>query len=64
MTVTWFGEISPLWQQKLSVRQFLVGLFSYEQNFETALANVFAIRLLVIVLNSQILKNILGIWSH
>ena len=58
--VTRFGEISPLWQHKLSLWQFLeVGkiLKLVWQNFN-AFGQIF------IVVNSQILKHNLAICSH
>ena len=39
-SVTRFGEISPLWQNILRLRQNLSGLFSIWQNFEPILAKV------------------------
>ena len=41
-SVTRFGEISPLWQEKLSLWQYLEGLLSLWQNFEPTLVNVYA----------------------
>ena len=37
-TATRFGEISPLWQNKLRFWQNIDGLFGIWQNFEPALA--------------------------
>ena len=50
-SVTRFGEVSPLWQQKISLLQFLVGLISLWQNFQLTLANVYAIGQIFIVVN-------------
>ena len=61
-SVTRFVEISPLRQQKLSLWQFLE--FSLWQSFEPTLANFYAIGQFFIIVNSQILKNDLAIWSH
>ena len=51
------GEISPLWQ-------FFTGLFSVGQEFEFTLANFNAMKEIFNVVNGQILKKYLAIWSH
>ena len=61
---TRFGKISPLRQQKLRLWQFLEGLFGLWQFFEPTLANLNAIGQIFRIINGQILKNDLAIWSH
>ena len=41
-SVARFGDISPIWQQKFSLWQFLEGLFSLWQNLEPTLVNFYA----------------------
>ena len=55
-SVTRFGEISPLWQQKL---KSLAILGSSLAKFWPSLANFYAIGAIFVVVNSQILKT----WS-
>ena len=40
-SVTRFGEISPLWQNFNSLWVFLASLFSFRQNIEPNLGNIF-----------------------
>ena len=40
ISVTKFGEISPLWQNDMNLRQVGEGLFSVWQNFGHTLANM------------------------
>ena len=56
-SVTIYGEILPLRQQKLCLWRFLDGLFSLWQNFEPTWAYFCVIRQIFIIVNSQILKN-------
>ena len=56
-SVTIYGEILPLLQQKLCLWRFLDGLFSLWQIFEPTLAYFCVIRQIFIIVNSQILKN-------
>ena len=55
-----FGEISPLWQQKVGLCQFLESLSSLWQNFEPNLVNFYVIGKIFIVINSQTFKNWFG----
>ena len=73
-SVTRFGEISPLWQQKFKSLAILTSLFSLWQFLQVSLVfgkilnllwqSLKAIGQFFIVVNSQILKNDLAIWSH
>ena len=56
ISVTRFGEISPLWQIIQVVGNFRVTWFFIWQNFESTLANFYAIWQIFFVLNSQILN--------
>ena len=54
ISVTKFGEISPLWQNSASLWAI----------FKPTLANCYAIGQVSVVINGPILKNNLTIWSH
>jgi len=59
-----FREISPLWQQKLSLWQLFEGLFSIWQYSELTLANFYALGKISLIENVKYFKNDLAIWSH
>ena len=63
ISVTRFGEISPLWQKFKTFWLSLEGLFSIWQNFKPTLANISSKWQAFIVVNHQKLKNNLSIWS-
>ena len=63
-SVTRFGEISPLLPKVNNLWQTLYCLFSVSQHFEPTLAKLYVFGANLIVVNGDILKNNLAIWSH
>ena len=62
--VTRIGKFSPLWHNFKTFRQCFEDLFNTWQNFECTLIIFNAVLQNSIVVNVQILKNKLAIWSH
>ena len=52
------AKFRQLWQQKLSLWQFLEGLIVLGQNFEPTLTNFYAIGQIFLIVNSQMLKKL------
>ena len=64
ISVTRFGEISPLWQHFKSLWRLFEGLFSLGQNFETSWEKIFVIEIIFMVVNGWKLTNNVAIRTH
>ena len=62
--MTRFGENSPFWHILKSLGHIFEGLFSIWRNIGPKVAIFFTIGQVFNVVDGQILKNILGTWSH
>ena len=63
-SVTRFGKFLPFCTLLKVFGHFWKALFSFWQNFEYSLSNVYALGQIYSVTNGQILKNTLSIWFH